>query len=168
MKPALLVIDVQNAFLGSSLGEESLRAAIPHVRAAVALFRKRGLPVVCIQQIDAKHGLQPGATGFEPPDDLGILPSDLHIHKLYDNAFNKTSLLDHLRVFTVDTVVATGYCAEYCVLSTCRGAEDNDLRALVLQGTLASDKPDNVGFVESISETITMDALQALLSADER
>jgi nicotinamidase-related amidase len=168
MKPALLIIDVQNAFLGSGPGAESLQATVPKIQAAIALFRKWSLPVVCIQQIDADHGLQPGVGGFEPPSDLGVLPSDFHIHKLYDNAFNRTPLLDRLREIGVDTVIATGYCAEHCVLSTCRGAEDNDLCALMLQGALASDRPANVGFVEDISETVTMDTLRELLGAEER
>jgi nicotinamidase-related amidase len=51
---------------------------------------------------------------------LNILDSDVHIHKTYGNAFNKTSLEDELRKLGVDTVIITGFCAEYCVLSTYR------------------------------------------------
>ena len=75
------------------------------------------------------------------PDQLHILDSDVHIHKTYGNAFNKTPLTDELRQFGVDTVIITGFCAEYCVLSTCRGAEDQDLTPILLRGSLASSVP---------------------------
>jgi len=66
----------------------------------------------------------PGQAGFDLPDKLKILPTDLHIVKTYGNSFNKTPLLEELRKVGVDTVIITGFCAEYCVLATDRGARD--------------------------------------------
>jgi nicotinamidase-related amidase len=63
----------------------------------------------------------------------------------------------------VDAVIVTGFCAEYCVLSTVRGAEDLDLTPIVLQGGLASSTPENIRFVESISEIISFGALEKVL-----
>jgi len=105
----------------------------------------------------------PGAEGFELPDDLDILPSDLHIHKVYGNSFNKTPLEDELRKLGVDTVIITGFCAEYCVLSTCRGAEDLDLTPIIVRGSLASVIPENIRFVESINNIISYGALKKVL-----
>jgi len=50
----------------------------------------------------------------------------------------------------VDTVIVTGFCAEFCVLATYRGAEDLDLTPILLRGSLASSTPENIKFVESI------------------
>jgi nicotinamidase-related amidase len=63
----------------------------------------------------------------------------------------------------VDTVIVTGFCAEHCVLSTYRGAQDHDLMPIILRGAIASDKLENIRFVESISEIISFRALKKTL-----
>jgi nicotinamidase-related amidase len=164
MKPVLLVIDVQKEFFkGSTITAQSLNDAIEYINAAIHLFRKKGLPVIAVQHMHAGSGLAPGSEGFDLPESLEILPSDLHIHKTYGNSFNKTPLAEELGKLGVDTVIITGFCAEYCVLSTCRGAEDLDLTAIILRGAIASSKPENIPFVESINELISYGALEKLL-----
>ena len=164
MKPALLVIDVQKAFFeGDPTTTQSLEKAIEYINAAIALFREKGLPVLCVQDIDEEDKRVPGEDRFDLPDSLSILDSDVHIHKTYGNAFNKTPLEDELRVLGVDTVILTGFCAEYCVLSTYRGAKDLDLTPILLRGSLASFNPENIRFVESISDIISYGALEKVL-----
>jgi nicotinamidase-related amidase len=164
MKPALLVVDVQKAFFKiDPITTQSLEKAIEYIDAAIALFRDRHLPVICVQHMEQEDKLIPGEEGFELPDQLNILGSDLHIHKTYGNAFNKTPLEDELRKLGVDTVIMTGFCAEYCVLATYRGAEDLDLTPIVLRGSLASDNPENIKFVESVSDAISYGALKKVL-----
>ncbi len=164
MKPALLVVDVQKQFFKSSpTTAQSLNNAIEYINAAIALFREKGLPVICVQHMDEEEKLVPGEEGFELPEELGILPSDLHIHKTYGNAFNKTSLEGELRDRGVNTVIITGFCAEYCVLSTYRGAQDLDLTPVILRGSLASDNLKNIKFVESVSDIISYGVLKRVL-----
>ena len=105
----------------------------------------------------------PGADGFALPDQLNILDSDLHITKTYGNAFNRTPLADKLRALGVDTVILTGFCAEYCVLSTCRGAEDHDLTPIILRDALARGSPKNIEFVENVNDSISYGALKKVL-----
>jgi nicotinamidase-related amidase len=121
------------------------------------------LPVIAVQDMDEEENIVPGQEGFDLPDHLDILDSDLHIHKTYGNAFNKTPLEAELRALDVDTVIITGYCAEYCVLSTYRGAKDLELTPIILRGSLASDTPENIAFVESISDVISYGALMKAL-----
>jgi nicotinamidase-related amidase len=164
MKPALLVIDVQNEFFKfSATTAQSLNDAIEYINAAIALFREKDLPVICVQHMDEEEKLVPGEEGFELPEELDILPSDVHIHKTYGNSFNKTPLEDQLRDLGVDTVIITGFCAENCVLSTYRGAQDHDLTPIILRGSLASDNLKNIEFVESISDIISYGALKKVL-----
>jgi nicotinamidase-related amidase len=164
MKPALLVIDVQKEFLKfSPTTAQSLRDATEYINVAIALFRQKGLPIICIQHVNEQEKLVPGAEGFELPDDLEVLPTDLHIHKTYGNSFNKTRLGSELRELGADTVVITGFCAEYCVLSTYRGAQDVDLTPIVLRGSLASSTPEHIRFVESISDIVSIGALRKIL-----
>lgn len=164
MKTALLVIDVQKAFFDRDVvTTKSLNDAIEYINAVIAIFRKKGLPVICVQHMDKDDNLVPGQPGFDLPDSLQILPSDLHIHKVYGNAFNKTPLAEELAQLGVDTVILTGFCAEYCVLATYRGAIDLDLAPILLRGSLASGNLKNIKFVESISEVVSYGALVKLL-----
>ena len=164
MKPALLVIDVQRKFFGfNPVMTQSLNDAVENINAAIALFREKDLPVISIQHMDEEADLVPGKEGFDLPENLNILESDLHIHKRYGNSFNKTPLEGELRELGIDTVVVTGFCAEYCVLSAYRGAEDVDLKPVLLRGASASGIVENIRFVESICDIISLGALKQVL-----
>lgn len=164
MKPALLVIDIQQKFF--EFGPEtatSLNKAVYFINEAIAFFREKNLPIIAIQHIDKAKGLVPGTPGFEMPESLSILPTDRHIYKTYGNAFNKTELETVLRDLDVDTVIISGFCAEYCVLSTYRGALDKDFTPALLSWALASVNPANISFVESINDTISLNILRKIL-----
>ncbi|MBE0699756.1 MAG: isochorismatase family protein [Anaerolineaceae bacterium] len=164
MKPALLVIDVQKAFFEHNpLTAQSLNQAIETINPTIALFRKKQLPVICIQNIDREGPVVPGAEGFEVPDHLTICTTDIHIHKMYKNSFCKTALGETLRELGVDTVIVTGFCAEHCVLSTYRGGDDLDLTPLILRGAIASGISENIKFVESVNDIISFRALERFL-----
>lgn len=168
MKPALLVIDMQKHYVFAS--KEKIRLtlkAVEFINAAIDLFRKKGLPVICIQHMDEADGVVPGAEGFNNVEQLNIISDDLHIIKTYGNAFNKTNLEKKLRELDVDTIILTGYCAEYCVLSTCRGALDIDIAPIILRNAIASGITENIHFVESVNEVISLGALQVVLSHDK-
>lgn len=164
MKAALIVIDIQKAFFKRSPETaRSLEEAIMVTNEAIALFRSRQLPVICVQHHNEASGVVPGSDGFLLPEHLNIRPDDLHIVKTYGNAFAKTGLAGELAALGVDTVVLTGYCAEFCVLSTYRGALDLDLTPILLRGAIASRNPQNIPFVESVNELISLGALKKLL-----
>jgi CRISPR/Cas system-associated endonuclease Cas1 len=90
-------------------------------------------------------------------------PQDIRIVKTYSNSFTKTTLAGKLKELGVDTVIVTGFCAEFCVLSTYRGAEDFDFKPIILKDSLASDNAEHLRFVEEITETISFGALKTLL-----
>ena len=164
MKAALLVIDIQNEFFNiSQVCTDSLKSAIQYVNAAIALFRKKNLPVIAVQHKSVEDGLVPGKPGFDIPDSVKLEPSDLRIIKTYGNSFNGTGLTEKLRSLGVDTVVITGFCAEQCVLSTYKGAEDLDFKPIILKNAIASDDLEHLKYVEEITDTATFGALRALL-----
>ncbi len=164
MKPALLVIDVQNEFFNVSQGcSASLKSAIEYINAVIDLFRKKNLPIVVIQHKNEEQGLVQGKSGFDVPESVKLEPQDTRIVKTYSNSFTKTGLAEKLKKLGVDTVIVTGFCAEYCVLSTYKGAEDFDFKPIVLKGSLASDNVEHIRFVEEISEVISFGALKTLL-----
>jgi nicotinamidase-related amidase len=163
VKAALLVIDVQKAFFKAPVAARTLASAIEHINYAIDLFRKKAWPVICVQHVEPGENLVPGEEGFDISDQLAILPTDLHIHKTYCNSFNKTPLNEELQKQGVDTVIITGYCAEYCIFSTCVGARDLDLTPLIMRGGIASGVEKNIRFVESVNDIASYGALAKML-----
>ena len=165
MNPALLVIDMQKQFFDlDPATAQSLKEAVEYINAAVKLFRERDLPIIVIEHKDEDYGLVPGTPDFETHESIKLEESDPRIVKSYGDAFVKTPLVKMLRDLDVDTVIIAGFCAEYCALSTCRGAEGHDLTPIILRGSLASGTPERIRFVEAINEIISFEALKKVLS----
>jgi nicotinamidase-related amidase len=164
MKPALLVIDIQNEFFNiNQVCSDSLKVAMQYVNAAIKLFRKKNLPIVIVQHKSEEDDLVPGKPSFDVPDTVKTEPNDIRIVKTYGNSFNKTGLTEKLRELGVDTVIITGFCAEECVLSTYKGAEDLDFNPIILKGSIASYNLEHIKFVEEITDTLTFGALKKSL-----
>lgn len=66
------------------------------------------------------------------------------------------------------TLFLTGFSAETCVLSTCRGAEDEGFNTMLLHGSLASDHPERIALVQAIDEGRSMGTLQYLHGERDR
>lgn len=164
MKPALLVIDMQETFFSESPQiAQSLTSALEYINAAIALFRAKDLPVFIIEDIAVDEGRVPGSEGFETTDRIDLDPSDPRIHKTYGNAFNKTDLHQQLGKLGVDTLIVTGFAATQCVTSTTRGALDLDYDAFIFRGALADSSPERVKFVEEIHNILSYGVLVKLI-----
>lgn len=161
-RPALLVIDLQKAFLQGG-AVRTIAGACETINGILPRFRERGLPVIWVQHRNASEDLVEGTEGFALLDTLKPASGEPVVVKEYGNAFNKTGLAKILKELGINTVVLSGYCAEYCVLSTYRGAKDLDLVPMMLSDALASGDEDNIGFVLRISETISSGALSKFL-----
>jgi nicotinamidase-related amidase len=162
-KIALLILDMQNGYY-NGFSKDSMDNASEHINEAIKLFRKNNLPIIWICD-DEKGGLINGTKDFEIIDILDKNENDKIISKKYRNGFNKTVLLEYINMYSIDTLIITGFSAEYCVLSTYRAAEDYDLRPIMLKNALAcyENKGENVKFVENISETISIKELEKML-----
>lgn len=163
MKLALMVIDMQKEFYRGGVVAQMDRAA-EYINYILPKFEEKGLPIIWVQDKDEGEGVVPGKEGFEFIDSLKPKPESIRIHKTYGNSFNKTGVDEVLKEQGVDTVVMTGFCAEYCVLSTYRGAKDLDYFPVLLKNGIASTDEGNKEFVEKISETITVGVLEKLLA----
>jgi nicotinamidase-related amidase len=164
MKPALLVIDMQEVFFNEDPSLlPSLENAALYINAAIEIFRERELPVIVIEDVEEADGRVPGSPGFETTSRIELEASDPRIRKTYGNAFNKTELDSILSDLEVDTLILTGYEAANCVLSTSRGAKDLDYRAILLRGGIAGQTPERVETVQSWEDIISYGALKAVL-----
>jgi nicotinamidase-related amidase len=161
MKLALMIIDMQKAYYEGQ-SKISMDAAVEYINAAVEMFRESKLPIIWVQD---KSDAEPGQPGFDLIDSLQPKNEEYKVQKLYGNSFNKTDCLDIVKKENVDTLLITGYCAEYCVLSTYRGALDHDLTPILFRGALASGKEENIGFVESVSSIMSYSVLKKILES---
>ncbi len=162
MKAALMIIDMQKAYYQGGAAAQ-MDAAVEYINAVVPFFREKGLPVIWVYNEDEEDGAVPGNEKYEFIDELKPGSGDIKINKTYGNGFNKTDADKVLKEAGVDTVVMTGFCAEYCVLSTYRGAKDLDYFPVLLKNGIASVEKDNKEFVENISETITYGMLRKMI-----
>src|SRR6185437_2404065 len=122
MTPALLVVDMQNEFFApGSPAAGSLAVAAEYINAAIGLFRRAKAPVVVVSDIEEPLRV-PGSELFGLHPSVAAEPSDLRIDKRFGNAFWKTDLDELLRARSIDMVIVSGFCAEFCVLATYRGA----------------------------------------------
>jgi nicotinamidase-related amidase len=157
MKPALLIIDMQRVSY-SGYSAESMDRAAGIINRAAELFRSAGFPVIWIQQ-DNGGSAVPGTREFELIGSLRPELSEKRIVKRYENSFIKTGLAGYLEEQKADTPIITGYCAEYCVLSTYRGARELDMVPLLLRGGIAGGVEENIRFVENLCEGLSPAAL---------
>lgn len=165
MKPALLVIDMQEIFFEEGPAvSQSLQEAVMYINAAIDLFRSKSLPVIVIEDIAEEEGRIPGSEGFETTSGINLGPDDLRVHKTYGNAFNKTGLHQELQKHGVDTLILTGFAATQCVTSTYRGALDLDYDAFIFRGSLADSSPERVKFVEEIHNLLSYGVLAKLIA----
>ncbi|HRH42138.1 MAG TPA: isochorismatase family cysteine hydrolase [Pyrinomonadaceae bacterium] len=165
MKLALMIIDMQKEYyVGKTIAQ--MDRATEYINAVIPLFEAKNLPIIWVQDIAEDDGVVPGTEGFELIGDLTPPDNAIIVHKRYGNSFNKTECDKILKEHGIDTVVMTGFCAEYCVLSTYRGAKDLDYFPILLKNGIASVEESNKEFVENISDTITYGVLKKMLDSN--
>ena len=76
IKPALLVIDIQNAYL-PYMDEKDKKMGMEVINYFIALFRANGYPVIRVYHTDPKSGPKPDSEAFEFPKTVAILPKTI-------------------------------------------------------------------------------------------
>ncbi len=162
MKPALLIIDLQVAFAQGEAAKE-MEMAVAAINPALEMFRAKNLPIVWVQHSNVPNKVVPGAPGYEFIPALKPLEGEKHIHKKYGNAFTKTDLEEFLRNDGVDTLILSGYAAEYCVTATMVGANDRDLKPILFRGGIAGRNAEGRIAVERAYDVASIGAIAKML-----
>ena len=128
MKPALILIDIQNDYFpGGKMELEGSPEASLQAATLLQTFRTKGLPLVHIQHVSNR----PGASFFLP-DTEGVnihanaapRAGETVLQKHFPNGFRGTTLLQHLRALGADHLVIAGMMTHMCVDATTRAAFD--------------------------------------------
>jgi nicotinamidase-related amidase len=164
VKPALLVIDIQNAFL-PMVPEAEREKAMANIGYYIAMFRKHGFPVVLVYHHGEEYGVNPGTELFEFPGTVPIEPDDPKIIKTYADGFNKTDLDKVLRELGCNTLFLTGLSAVGCVLATYMGAMNHDYKAFLVKDAIMSHNSDYTSDIETIFSAVSPDVIELVLGS---
>jgi nicotinamidase-related amidase len=167
MKPALLVIDIQNSYL-SMIPDRDKEVGLYMINAYIDLFRKNNFPVIRIYHTDPEYGPQPDTKDFEFPETVQIKPEDPKVVKTYGNAFTKTDLDRILKEKNCNTLFLCGLSAVGCVLATYIGAHDHDYRAFLMKDAIMSHNSTYTDNIEEIFDAIGYDVVKVLLDNAEK
>ena len=162
MKPALLIIDLQEGFSGGP-NEPFFASAAETVNGALELFRAKKLPIVWIHQLSEKQGLAPGEPKFEMYSRLNRESDGFTVHKRFSNSFRETELGEILKSEGADTLVICGFKAQKCINETYCGALDRGYSAVLLKGAIATDEAEAIRIVERSCDSVPLRFLQKVL-----
>jgi nicotinamidase-related amidase len=128
MKPALIIIDIQNDYFpGGKMELEGSPEAGLKAAQLLEGFRAKGLPLVHIQHVSNRPGASfflPGTEGVDIHASVAPRAGETVIRKNFPNSFRDTPLLEHLRKLGVDHLLIAGMMTHMCVDATTRAAFD--------------------------------------------
>ena len=116
-KPALLVIDIQNAYL-EMIPEREKEVALLYINGLIELFRNHDYPIIRIYHFSEEFGPKPDTEEFEFPTSVMIKSEDPKVVKTYGDGFNKTDLDKIIKMSGSNTLFLCGLSATGCVLAT--------------------------------------------------
>jgi ureidoacrylate peracid hydrolase len=192
-KTAVLVIDMQNAFLDpkgsiARMGIPIERAAgvIETLAAALGRLRRSGAKIVHNRMAlrpdysdagilarafprlrELGHCIK-GTWDFENVPGFAPGPNEYVIDKIRFDGFHGTEMESLLRCMGIDTLIFTGIATNICVESTVRAAFTRDFRCIVPRQTTASFTPEmeagSMGnFAFGFAEVVDIDEVYAAL-----
>ena len=162
MRPALLIIDMQKAFF-EGYCKSSMQTVSPIINEAIDCFKAQGYPIILVQDVNEKEGAIPGNKGFDVIDCLDSKKVDYKIRKSNLNCFYDTNCNAILQKENIDTVILSGFCADYCVLASYKGALENGYTASILKQGIAAGAQKDIDKVVVNNDTIAISLLKKIL-----
>jgi nicotinamidase-related amidase len=156
---ALLIIDVQEAFIGHRKGEKEYHNTFEYINETASLFRNADKPVIVIRDIEGGND-----DTFQNVDELITVSSDIEVLKTFSNGFWQTELEKILKEKNVDFVVLCGNAAECCVLATYNGAIERGFGAAMLQHGIFAVQPSGLIDIYNNRSLISYEVISYMLS----
>ena len=179
---ALLVIDMQNDFIGKSApcpcpGAEDI---IPRIKNLITACRKADIPVIYTVEVHRPSGIDSGherrthcftgSRGAAICDELTPAANEVIVSKTRYDAFMDTDLSHILHGYNVranDTLIICGLATNICVHYTCAGAFQRDYHFRVIEDccagysqTLHDSALENLNILENGSRMFLEDIVQ--------
>lgn len=191
---ALLVIDMQNAFVASGAPMEvpAARGIVAPINRLAAELRRRGVAVIWVahenrkdgrdwagffdafvapgRRADASAALSAGSELQKLFPALEVAPGDLRVAKNRYSAFIKNDFESSLRERGIDTLLIAGTKTNVCCECTARDAMMLDYKVVLLSDCTAALSDDEQratleNVIQQFGDVLTADAALALLDA---
>lgn len=162
LKPALLVIDIQNEYL-KYMSDDDRKLAMEIINGAISTFRKQNLPVIRVYHTDPRWGPEPGTEPFEFPKSVIIQNQDPSVVKNFPNAFTKTSLDKILKERGCRTLFLCGLSSVGCVLATYFGGLDRDYKVFMIKEGIMSHNSAYTAVIKDICEAVSFETMIFML-----
>lgn len=162
IKPALLVIDIQNEYL-PYMSEDGKQFAMLVINGSIWFFRENNLPIIRVYHSDLNWGPKEGTEAFEFPKSVIIQESDTKIHKHYPSAFTKTDLDKVLKEKGCNTLFLCGLSATGCVLATYFGGMDHEYKTILIKDGIMSHNSNYTNVIKDICESVSFETMMYVL-----
>lgn len=162
IKPALLVIDIQNAYL-KMIPEREKEMAMANINSYIELFRSHGYPIIRIYHLSKEYSVQPGSDQFEFPASVLIKPDDPKVIKTYPDGFNKTDLDKVIKEKGCNTLFLCGLSAVGCVLATWIGSFNHDYNAFLVKDAIMSHNEEYTNNIEAMFDAVGFDVVKLII-----
>lgn len=162
IRPALLVIDIQNKYM-PMMAEEDRATAPDSINAAIELFRAYGHPIIRVYHTDPRHGPEPGTEPFEFPDSIAVTDADIRVIKNHPSSFAKTDLEKILREADRNVVFLSGLSATGCVLATYFGGMEREFYCFMVGNALLSGNAEHTAMIQDICYTVSLADLKDVM-----
>ena len=162
VKPALLVIDIQNEFL-KYMSEDDKKMGMEIINGAIYMFRQHNLPIIRVYHTDPNWGPKPGTEPFEFPKSVIIKDDDPQVIKNFGSAFQKTDLDKILKEKGCNTLFLCGLSSVGCVLATYFGGMERDYKVFMVKEGIMSHNSDYTRVIKDICETVSFETMVFML-----
>jgi len=162
VKPALLVIDIQNKFL-PFMDKDDKEMGMMVINGVISAFRGQNLPIIRVYHTSPGWGPEPGTEDFEFPESVLIKDEDPKIVKNFPSAFQKTELDKILKEKGVNTLFLCGLSSVGCVLATYFGGVERDYKVFMIKSGIFSHNAEYTNVVEDITETVSYQTMGFML-----
>jgi acyl-CoA reductase-like NAD-dependent aldehyde dehydrogenase/nicotinamidase-related amidase len=167
MKPALLLIDLQQDYLDAPGIVPSAGQIIERASALLGGCRAAGIPIIHVWTTVSRsaddrmpHWKRAGrwqcvedTAGHQPPAALAPRPSEHIVHKQFFSAFSSDALNEVLAKLGATTLLVAGVHLHACVRATVLDAYESGFEVLVAHEATASDDPVHAAITRRYLET---------------
>lgn len=138
--PALLLIDVQQAFDDPSWGERNNPDAEQRIADLLAAWRAAGRPVIHVQHLslEPRSTLREDAPGHAFKAEALPIAGEPVFRKHVNSGFIGTDLEAHLRANGIESLVMVGITTDHCVSTTVRMAGNLGFTVTVVEDATAT------------------------------
>ena len=137
---ALLVVDVQQAFLDPRWGERNNPQAESNIARLIAIWRSSGRPIrhIVHDSVESNSLLRPDSPGNAIQTVVAPNSTEPVYRKHVNSAFIGTNLEKDLRQEGIDTLVVVGLTTNHCISTTARMAGNLGFRTFVVSDATAT------------------------------